>query len=258
MYRYTFWRWCCWTFISKTESYILSTFFCHIQIKQLLFLQSFLQQRRKYYAYMICVKFLLLLLWGQISLICAGLEIYYRAELLMSVRWHHLWALLWFGSCFCMCLTPSILPHNKSCPEVASGCPRQVLAKGTVSRGVIAAELSVGMSVQLSSSWVITQSKIIIPADNLNFCATSAGEWRWLMRALLLAQLSQKPNPWAWYSCFLRLHKHVGLPLHSSYRKWFCKLRWRTADRIRGRSCHNEKSLTTENRQLGKRNRDCA
>lgn len=185
---------------------------------------------------MICVKFLLLLLWGQISLICAGLEIYYRAELLMSVRWHHLWALLWLGSCFCTCLTLSILSHNKPCPEVASGCPRQVLAKGTVSRGVIAAELSVGMPVQLSSSCIITQSKIIILADNLNFSATSAGEWRWLMRALLLAQLSQEPNPWVDIldSCFLGLHKQVGLPLGASYRKCFCKLRWRTGTELEG------------------------
>lgn len=94
---------------------------------------------------------LLFLLGGLVSLICVGLEIY-RAELLMSVSWDGFWDLIWSGSCFCTCLLLSIPPSLELCPEMASGCPRQVLAKGIDFRGVIAAQMNADMFVQLSRS----------------------------------------------------------------------------------------------------------
>lgn len=53
---------------------------------------------------------------------------------------------------FRMCPVPIIPPTWELCPEMASGCPRQRLAKGTGFIGAITAEMNVDMFVQLSIS----------------------------------------------------------------------------------------------------------
>lgn len=133
---------------------------------------------------------LLFLLGGLVSLICVGLEIY-RAELLMSVSWDGFWDLIWFRFCFCTCLLLSIPPSLELCPEMASGCPRHVLAKGIDFRGVIAAEMNADMFVQLPSSlWLPNPESLFQQIIYISLpLQQGTVQWNWLVTAILLTQL---------------------------------------------------------------------
>lgn len=141
------------------------------------------------YCFKTCLCLLLFLLQGSVAIICVGLKVSYRTKLVRLVRWDGFWQ-LWFRSCF-FPHVPSA-DHSSNLGAVswdglrlpkAEACQRNWVYRGNHSwdecRYVCA----------VIHQPLITQSWIIIPADNLHFPVSSAGERAWLMTAILLTQL---------------------------------------------------------------------